>query len=48
MTDDELRRLKNRLNQAFILLDEYEADCNCLWDRKCGKCRDKQKLMEEQ
>jgi hypothetical protein len=48
MTDDELRRLKNRLNEAFILLDEYEADCGCQEQRKCGKCRDKQKLMEEE
>lgn len=47
MTDDELKRLKDRLNRAFILLDEYEAECTCSFHRKCGKCKDKQKLMEE-
>ena len=48
MTDDELRRLKDKLNRAFMLLDEYEADCGCSFYRKCSKCRDKQKLMEEE
>lgn len=47
MTDDELKRLKDRLNRAFILLDEYEADCRCPEHRKCSKCEDKQQLMEE-
>jgi hypothetical protein len=45
---DELKRIKKLLNRAFMLLDEYEAECRCLEHRKCGTCRDKQKLMEEE
>jgi len=44
----ELKKLWKRLTLAFILLDEYELDCGCSERRKCGKCQDKQKLMEEE
>lgn len=45
----QLKRLKDLLNRAFILLDEYESDCNCGMRRsgRCSKCKDKEALMED-
>jgi len=48
MREAKLKRLKDRLNRAFILLDEYESDCDCGGrSRRCSKCEDKQNLLEE-
>ena len=45
---EELKKLNKKLQRAFILLDEYEADCNCASYRKCGKCAEKERLLEEE
>lgn len=45
---EELKKLNKKIQRAFILLDEYEADCNCASYRKCGKCVEKERLLEEE
>lgn len=44
---EQMKVLRKKLTRAFILLDEYEADCACAMSRRCPKCVEKELLVEE-